>query len=103
MVVPPSTCCDRDCEKANGEKLTIAMTAPNVVMADRRLTVRVSRASGVGMSECFTIFLHPSVTVAGNATPWWWFYDFVSSALEVFSKLRSQSKRSRGTSCESLH
>jgi DNA-binding transcriptional ArsR family regulator len=43
----------------NGEKLTIAMTAPNALMADRRLKMRVSRASGVEMFECFTIFLHP--------------------------------------------
>jgi hypothetical protein len=54
---------------ANSEKLTIAMTAPNAVMADRRLKVRVSRASGVGMFERFTIFSIRSVMVAGNATP----------------------------------
>jgi hypothetical protein len=44
---------------ANGEKLTIAMTAPNALMADRRLKMRVSRVPGVEMFECFTIFLHP--------------------------------------------
>jgi hypothetical protein len=44
---------------ANGKKLAMAMTEPNAVMADRRLKLRLSRASDVEMSECFMIFLHP--------------------------------------------
>jgi hypothetical protein len=44
---------------ASGEKLAIAMAAPNAPMADRRLKVRLSRVSDVEMFECFTIFLHP--------------------------------------------
>jgi hypothetical protein len=59
MVVAPSAGCDRDCEIAHGEKLTIAMTAPNARMADRRLMVRLSRDSGVEMFERSMIFLHP--------------------------------------------
>ena len=38
-------------ETAEGEKLTIAMTAPNVPMTDRRLNIPADRRT----SECFMI------------------------------------------------
>jgi hypothetical protein len=38
-------------EMAQGEKLTIAMTAPNVPMTDRRLNTPADRTT----SECFMI------------------------------------------------
>jgi hypothetical protein len=42
MFMTPWFCSDRDGEMVHGEKLTIAMTAPNVPMADRRLNIPVT-------------------------------------------------------------
>jgi hypothetical protein len=51
MFVAPWFCSDRDGEMVHGEKLTIAITAPNVPMADRRFNIAVDLAT----SERFMI------------------------------------------------
>jgi hypothetical protein len=55
MLIAPWFCSDRDGEMANGEKLTIAITAPNVPMTDRRLNISVRRGSRrVTSGHCMT-------------------------------------------------
>jgi hypothetical protein len=51
MFVAPWFCSDRDGEMVHGEKLMIAITAPNVPMADRRFNIAVDLAT----SERFMI------------------------------------------------
>jgi hypothetical protein len=52
MFIAPWFCSDRDGETVHGKKLMIAITAPNVPMADRRLNIAVHLAT----SERFMIF-----------------------------------------------
>jgi hypothetical protein len=75
MLIAPCFCSDRDGEAAHGEKL--AMTAPNVMIADRRLNVAAPRAT----FECSIIASFHAWWI--NATLYRWFGGFSSTATEV--------------------
>jgi hypothetical protein len=77
MFVTPWFCSDRDGEMVHGEKL-IAMTAPNVAIADRRLNIPVSCTT----SERFMI-VSIARAVALNADYDRWFCGFSSVAIEL--------------------
>jgi hypothetical protein len=83
MLIAPWFCSDRDGEMAHGEKFMIAMTAPNVPIADLRLNNSVdcgSHRARLGRSMIVSI---GSCQLRINAATHRWFEDFNSTAIEV--------------------
>jgi len=70
---------------AKGEKLMIAITAPNVPIADRRLNISVSRGSHRVTFESCMVCSIGWCRSRTNATLHRWFSDFNSIAVEVLT------------------
>jgi hypothetical protein len=83
MLIAPWFCSDRDGEMAKGETLTIAITAPNVPITDRRLNISVSRGSHRATFEHCTIYSFGWCRSRTNSTLHRWFSGFNSIAVEV--------------------
>jgi DNA-binding transcriptional ArsR family regulator len=98
MVVAPLVCCARDGDMANGDRLTIAIAAPNALIADRRVSVLVGCGLDLRLFERSTILSVRSLSITGNATSQRGFYGFSSIALEVPRRPPRACKRREQTS-----